>query len=336
MSDDLQIKSAVAQPAAAATKAAATKSAAVGKKPSDKSLQIEVPSDPVYARTADGKAIQSWFNMPRLADPEVSLTDLVADLRHLEKILGDKEIATDKLGVTLHDDEVQTVHQSNIKKEQEIAAKLKKVSHESLWEKIIGWLSNAITLIAATIATVVTAGAAAPLLAAAILGTVVMILQETGAMKKIAAGMTKMFEDFGMSKTEAERAGAITTAVVTAVVMIVSTVVATVLSGGADSAGLAVTVYQVTKIVNDVAGAGLMITQGSLDIAQGVQQYQVADMRADQEKGQTILKDIDFLRGISQEDIKNVSQELQIIEKYITDALRDQAQSQQTTVRNMV
>ena len=341
-----QPTSSVAVPKQGAGKPSAPKQ--VANKPSPKATNLQVSKAPISSTpssSAGGVATTapaatkpetySWFNLPKLETPVVSTESVMLELRNLQKILSSKELKADKTGVTLHDEQIQSIHQKNIAQAKKIAAKLKKINHESIWEKIIGWLSNVINLIASVIATVVTAGAAAPLLVAAVLGTAMMILQQTGGMKKIVKGFVKMFEAFGMSKDKAERAGAITAAVTVAVVMIVSSIVSTVLSGGADSAALAATIYQVTKIVNEVAGAGLMITQGSIDITSGVDQYTVSEDRADQQSNEADLKNLDFLRGISSSDVQRVSEDFQKIEGFISDALKSQAQSQELSIRNM-
>ena len=339
MSGDMKVKTPPAAPPPAAPPPAAGGSqgapaVAAPKVPSSKALKIESDGEGA-AKTPSAGEIYSWFNLPKLEKPKVSMTEVVQELRNLQQIIGSKQLSADRTAITIGDKRMQSIHKANLKKEKEIAKKINEVQHESLWQKIVGWLSTAITLIAATIATIATGGAAAPLLAAAILGTVVMIMQETGTMKKVAAGFTDMFEAFGMSKKDAKKAGAITAAVTIAVVMIVTSVVATALSGGADAAGLAATVYQVTKIVSQLVGAGLTISQGSLDIAQGVDNYQVANLKADEQKNRANLGSMDFFRQVSNDDLKKVSQEFQNIETYITDALRTQAQSQELNIRNM-
>jgi len=309
---------------------ATTGAAGVAIKPTTTTSSLEVEQ-------ASGGNLKrySWFNLPKLESPTVSNESVMLELRNLQTILSSKELKADKTGITLHDEQIQSIHRKNIAEAKKIAAKLKKISKEGLWGKIIGWISNVVTLIASVIATVVTAGAAAPLLVSAILGTAMMIVQQTGGMKKIVKGFVKMFEDCGMSKSKAERAGAITAAVTVAVVMIVSSIVSTVMSGGGDSAALAATIYQVTKIVNEVAGAGLMIAQGGIDISDGVDQYNVSEGKSDQQLHEADLKNLDFLRGISTSDVKRISGDFQKIEGFISNALQSQAQSQELSIRNM-
>ncbi len=342
MSDSLQVKTpqTPSRPPGSAGTAAAQSSASVGKtdkappaaKLSQDALQVEKQASKA---SASAQADYSWFSTPQLIKPSIDVGSVIMEIRSLQQTMSTKQLAADRTNISIGDKRMASIHRKNLKKEKEIAKKLNEVQHESLWQKIAGWFSNIVNLIASIVATVVTGGAAAPLLGAAILGTAVMIMQETGGMKKLEEGFAKMFEAFGMNKEQAQRAAAITTAVTVAVVMVVTSIIATVASGGAAAEGMAATVFQVTKIVNNLAGAGLMVTQGSLDVATGVDNYQISDIRSDEQKGRVALSELDFNRQVSTGDIKRLSKEFQDMEGYIVDALSTQAETQEATIRNM-
>ena len=133
-----------------------------------------------------------------------------------------------------------------------IAAK-KKAKHHSKLGKIFGWIGVALTYVAAVVVTVATGGAAAaPLFAAAILMTGLMVAQETGGMDKLAKAM------------HLDKKGEMGLMIgLTAAILVVS-LVSVVASGGAAAVSM---VSSIASAVSEFSAAGAEVGAGAAETA---------------------------------------------------------------------
>lgn len=120
---------------------------------------------------------------------------------------------------------------------KEMADKGSKAAKDGVLGKVFGWIAAAAMVIAGAVllATGVGAAAGVALLAGGVMMMATMALQETGGMDKmmngLSAGLTKMFEAFGMPPDQAEKAGRITATVIVGTAIIAAAVAASVFAG---------------------------------------------------------------------------------------------------------
>lgn len=105
-----------------------------------------------------------------------SAEDLAATLLVLQGKTQEAQLATAKEGLQISRDKMKALHEKNIKKLDEVIKKCESAASKSKLGKIFGWVAKVAAFVAAGVAlaalTVVSGGAAAPLLALAIAGMV--------------------------------------------------------------------------------------------------------------------------------------------------------------------
>ena len=104
-----------------------------------------------------------------------SAEDLAATLLVLQGKTQEAQLATAKEGLQISRDKMKALHEKNIKKLDEVIKKCESAASKSKLGKIFGWVAKVAAFVAAGVAlalTVASGGAAAPLLALAIVGMV--------------------------------------------------------------------------------------------------------------------------------------------------------------------
>lgn len=102
-----------------------------------------------------------------------SAEDLAATLLVLQGKTQEAQLATAKEGLQISRDKMKVLHEKNIKKLDEVIKKCQSAASKSKLGKIFGWVAKVAAFVAAGVAlalTVASGGAAAPLLALAIVG----------------------------------------------------------------------------------------------------------------------------------------------------------------------
>jgi transloator len=163
---------------------------------------------------------------PVLEQPLVALSadDLALALGTLQTLIGEDQIKSLKEGIKADLVKKQQQHAEAIKKLEEAYEKYQEQAEKEKANKVLGWFTKVfafvaavVAVVAAAVATVATGGAAAPLLALAVMGLVAStidlangILVEMGKDpislgNLLKDGLVKMFEAFGADKDLAEK-----------------------------------------------------------------------------------------------------------------------------------
>lgn len=164
---------------------------------------------------------------PVLQQPEIALTtdELALVLGSLNNLIGEDQLKNLKEGIKSDLQKKQQQHAAAIKKLEEAFQKYQEQVEKEKANKVLGWFSKAfafvaaiVCVVAAAVATVATGGAAAPLLALAVMGAVAATVDLASAINVecggepfglgslMIDGMTKMFQAFGMSEEDAKKA----------------------------------------------------------------------------------------------------------------------------------
>jgi len=233
-----------------------------------------------------GLVTQGPPSTPDLSKPDDvgNLTQLLLQVRMK---LNEVQVKLNKEGIKANSLAQKALNDKRLKAILDAIKQMEKSKKAGLFGQIFGWVSAAALTIAGA-ALMLAGGAGAPILAAGLIGLTMMTLQQTGAMDKItselAKGMTKLFEDFGMSKDTAKQAGQIAAQVAIAVVVIGATAAVTLGTGGG---GAAAELSQLQKLANlaSLAARGIgglaTVGSGAASIATGVYQFQATNFRAD-------------------------------------------------------
>ncbi|MBC6444824.1 MAG: type III secretion system translocon subunit SctE [Alphaproteobacteria bacterium GM202ARS2] len=279
------------------------------------------------------------FALVKLEGPNLSADEIIAGLRALRKTLSEVRSRAEKRIISVRQDKLEEQHQKNIEKANKIAKQMKKHDSKGLVSKILGWVGASIALIAATVATIATAGATAPLLVMAIVGMGMMTLEETGAMDKIMEGMTigfsKMLEGMGVDADKAKMVGGYLAVGTIAVVLITANLVAAAMTGGANSGELATTILQVTRLIQEVTEATTLATKGGVDIAAGADQSSAIKARGEQSQVQAEIKENSQEQDQSLDDLKRIADFIKKIDEAIAKILAEIAEGQEKLVQHL-
>ncbi len=205
---------------------------------------LAVEHTPLAASSGLGmSALGTMAGLPPLPQSSLSGIGLTVALQNVVRNLRLNQEQSDSSQVKAQNQELQQEHAKNIKKLQKMATKLQTEKHKSKCSRAFGWIAAALTMVVAVVATAVTGGTAAPLLAVAALGVTMMALQQSGKMKDVvnglASGLGKMMTAFGASKTEANKISKKMAIGLIATIVIVASIVGTALSGGAGGGSVA-------------------------------------------------------------------------------------------------
>jgi hypothetical protein len=317
---------------------------------------------------------------PSLPAPETSLTggdfsNIMAKVAEMRAKIGELQAKVASEGVKQHKDDIATASKEEQKRIQESAAKLEKAAQSGKIGKIFGWIGAVVGGVAATVAlvaaiaiAVATGGTATPLvigagavMAVAVLGLTVMILQETGAMEamlgKIADAVMEKPDIFRfllpgplgnmladkIEKGEISRDNVMMALQigVSAAMLVASlaaagvSVVMTVASGGA-AAGLAIAqVAQIVGMIGQIAGACCSIAGGSASIAQSVYSYEAAQLQADSKEMMAWLIRLQQMMEEESDRLKDILEQLNAGFTDASDAIAGIAQSNRAVIQNM-
>ena len=279
------------------------------------------------------------FALVKLEGPNLSADEIIAGLRALRKTLSEVRSRAEKRIISVRQDKLEEQHQKNIEKAKKIAKQLEKHDKKGLVSKILGWTGASIALIAATVATIATAGATTPLLVMAIVGMGMMTLEETGAMDKIMGGMTegfaKMLEGMGVDSEKAKMVGGYLAVATIAVILITANVVAAAATGGANTGELATAILQVTRLIQEVTEASTLATKGGVDIAAGADQASATKTRGEQSEVQANIRENSQAQDQSLEDLKRIAAFIKKIDEAIAKILAEIAEGQEKLAQNL-
>jgi len=166
---------------------------------------------------------------PQLAPPALpqSMVSLTTSLYIVMEKISSTRAKHAKDQIKEHTADAQAADKKRIDALDKMIKAKEKAKHHSKIGKIFGWIGVALTYVAAAVVTVASGGlAAAPLFAAAIAMTTVMVMQETGGMDKLAQAL------------HLDKKGEMGLMIgITAAILVVS-LVSVVASGGAAAASL--------------------------------------------------------------------------------------------------
>jgi transloator len=173
---------------------------------------------------------------PVLSQPEIALTtdELALILGELNNLIGEEQLKTLKEGIQADLQKKQLQHAAAIKKLEEAFEKYQEQAEKEKANKVLNWFTKVfafvaavVSVVAAAVATVATGGAAAPLLALAVMGLVASSIDLANAIlvemgkdpislgNLLMEGLSKMFVAFGMNEEDAKKAaGAVMIAMV--------------------------------------------------------------------------------------------------------------------------
>lgn len=276
--------------------------------------------------------------------------DLAAALVTLQAKTQDAQMATAKEGLTTNSKKLEDQKQRSLDKIKEWADKCKSAEAKAKVGGILGWFKKIAMVVAAafsvavaTLATIATGGAAAPLLALAVLGLASAITSLASDIAKatghkgfdhvvqwmdpgslVGKGMAELAKKMGADESQASKVAMAFSIATTAGIMIASVV----LSGGA-SVGNVVdkfaktlsdtmktvvdTTMALSKVVQPVAGvvSGLTeVAQGGINIAVAHDKRAASDIQADRKSGEAAMLKLQQQMEENREDIKKVLEEI--------------------------
>lgn len=266
---------------------------------------------------------------PSLAEPSVqldtaSMTMLIAELN---KEIGELGIEFGKEGVKICKEKKKEVSDKRMKKIQEVVTKLEKAAKKEQASKVWGWIgaiagfvAAAAVLVVAVAAAVATGGAAAPLVAFAVMGFLaaatsltVQILEETGAME---AMMDATCKARGYNEEQTAKYKRDVRLAITITVAVVGLIGAVGSGFGIAKAGLdmATTGMKLFATVSAI----LEITEGASSIGQGVNNWEATDARyaaataqADSKEFQAWLTKLQLQIDQETEELQQLMEKLQ-------------------------
>ncbi|HSI86703.1 MAG: type III secretion system translocon subunit SctE [Candidatus Methylacidiphilales bacterium] len=242
---------------------------------------------------------------PPIPPPNVQASDadsFVYMFMALQSKALDAQLNYSKTDIGVRMDKQKAANEDRIVKLKEAAEAASSASKGGLFGKIFGWIGVALSLVAALAATVVSGGAALPLLIGAVLGATVMVLGETGVMGKIVDALANAMSP-PMSEEKAKMWAGIIVGVGTAVLMIG----ATMASGGLSSSALAGTVAQkiadMIKIAATIGSGLAQVGKGASTITTAAYSFESANAQADAlQFSKTIAK----LQAVIEDEMKRI------------------------------
>ena len=197
---------------------------------------------------------QTTNDGPVLSLPKVIATSVMTVLlMSVEQKVSSERIKDAKEQVKAQTADAQDKDKKQIDDIKKAIKAREKAKHHGLLGKIFGWIGVALTYVAAAVVTVATGGAAAaPVFAAAVLMTGLMVAQETGGINKLAKAM-----HLGQKGAMGLMIG------LTAAILVVS-LVGVVASGGSAAVSM---VTSIASAVSRATSAGAEIGASAADMA---------------------------------------------------------------------
>lgn len=287
---------------------------------------------------------------PRLEMPTADVGDwssIMAMVAELQAKLGELQIKVSQEGIQTQKDNIEEAHKKEMERLKENLEKLQKANKSGLFAKVFGWIGTVVGIIGAAIATVATGGAAAPALALAIVGVVMMALQESGAMEKIVdflADNPKMLmailgpviggvlcgliEGGVIPEDQVKMAIQITVSVA----MLIASIASMVCSGGAAASDV---VFKVVGMVGQIVGSLASVGSGAAGIAESAYTYQADTAIADAKELQAWLARLQQMLSEETDFLQEVIEKLNAGVVDASEVLAGIAQSNQSVISNM-
>ncbi len=329
--------------------------------------ELHAPALGIGKAQNNGSLVSNANGAPQLGGITLNFSpdDLAAALVALQGKTQDAQLTTAKEGLITSSKKLEDQKQRSLDKIKDWTAKCKAADAKAKAGGILGWFKKIFTAVAAVfavavaaIATVVTGGAAAPLLALAVLGLASAITSIASDIDKamggkgfdhvlqwmdpgslIGRGMAELAKALGASDEQASIVSA-TFAVATTLAIIVASVV---LTGGAGASsaldGLSKTVMTASRIgqaVVGIAGGATLMAQGSVSIAAAHDQRDASLIQSSKKNIDALIVKLQQQMEEGREDIKKVMDEImegmQLLSQMInaSDASRSQITAKMT------
>lgn len=282
---------------------------------------------------------------PQLDPPKMSgdWSTVMAKIAEIRMQLSELQIKVSSEGIKSTKDNMAEANKIEQQKMKDSIEKMQKAQTTGLLGKILGWIGAVAGLIGAAIATVATGGAAAPVLAVAVLGMAVMVLQETGAMEKIVDFLAEnpmllmavfgpviggtlgaLIESGVIDQDKAKMA----IQVALSVALLVVNIAAMAFSGGSSVAGIAAQVARITGIATSIGS-------GALGIVEAKQSFDAARIQADAKEIQAWLIKLQQMLSEESDRLKEIMDKLTSGVSEVSDMLSDIADSHNSIFSSM-
>jgi hypothetical protein len=301
-------------------------------------LQELTPEQLNAIKTADPQihAKISSYSNPSLTKPKVQLdtVSMTILLAELNKELGEMAVDFAKEGLKIVKDKKASLNKELAKKIQEAAQKFAEATKKQKGGKIWGWIGAALGVVAAIAVCVLTAGAAAPLVACAVVGLVcaltsltVQILEETGAMEKMMLATCKAL---GYNEEQTQKYMKNVRLAITITVAVVG-----LLAAVGSIVGSAVVAYKAAKVATEATkitqqlsttqkvaatiSTGAELGESVAAVGSGINTIQTSNAQADGLKAQADAKElkawINKLQSILDQETEELQQILEKLQK---------------------
>ena len=301
-----------------------------------------VPPPALATEAGPSAASDGGIGQPRLEAPKLDSSSLVTQLLALKSKLTENQLAGSRAEIETRRADNQQRFQEQIKALQDFTAKAAEAKKSGEIGKIFSWIAlglSAIAMVAAAVATVLTAGATAPVVAGlvvgmvALAGTVTMTgLQESGKMEELMKGLN---DDQKMGVTVGIQATLLALSILAAVLSFGAGAGAAA-NAASETVKTAATVAQVVKSTAQVAGGVTAVGQGAAQIGSGVLQKEASDAQAD---AQSIRAALQKAQSLIDDEMERIEKMLQEMDESVTRVF-SMMQSQNTTTvqiaKNMV
>lgn len=289
----------------------------------------------------NGSLVSNANGAPQLGGITLNFSpdDLAAALLTLQGKTQEAQLTTAKEGLITNSKKLEDQKQSSLNKIKEWTDKCKAADAKAKAGGVLGWFKKIFTAVAAVfavavaaIAAVATGGAAAPLLALAVLGLASAITSIASDINKamggkgfdhvlqwmdpsslVGRGMAELAKALGANDEQAAIVSAVF-AVATTLAIIAASVVLTGGSGaGSALDGLSKTITTASRIgqaVVGVAGGVTQAAQGGINVAVAYDQRDAAVIQSDKKNIDAIIAKLQQQMEEGREDIKKVMDEI--------------------------
>lgn len=237
-------------------------------------------------------------------------------------------------------DDIKSRQEKRIKQIQKSLRKMQKAKKSGRASKILGWAGAVVGVIGAVAAVALTGGAAAPVLAVALLGLALQIAQETGGMDKLQTAFfgndekAKMWFSIGLSIAMlvlglAAGYGAFSAANNISNISKATQTIATVMSVSAEAVQ---TTAQAVAMTASIIGALVAIGNGSAQINTAVTTYESTEDQQAAQRNRAWLQKLQAQLQEEQADIKKILDRYTKIGVKLANDLLDAGNEAYTTV----
>lgn len=282
------------------------------------------------------------LGLPRLEEPKLDGSSLVTQLLALKSKLTENQLAGSRAEIEARRADNQQKFQDQLKALQDFVAKSAEARKSGEISKIFGWIAlglSAIAMVAASVATVLTAGATAPVVAGLVVGMVALAatvtmtgLQESGKLEELMKGLN---DDQKLGVTAGIQATLLALTILSAVLSFGAGAGAAA-NAASETAKTAATVAQLVKSSAQVVGGVTSIGQGATQISSGVLQREASDAQAD---AQSIKAKLQKAQSLIEDEMERIEKMLQEMDDSVTRVFSMMQSENATTVqiaKNMV